>query len=121
MPGGCRRISDVATTQKIRESQRIPLRRKSAQRWSDPAPRYPAEQHEQDRQREPGESVVVGFPRVTNISVGRREGCKEGDTHHGATHFAVADVIARHAAARLTAEVGVVQQRAGVAGQQDKR
>ena len=58
---------------------------------------------------------------MTNISIGRREGCEEGDTHYDATHFAVADVVARDASARLTTEVGVVQQCAGVADQQDKR
>ena len=51
---------------------------------------------------------------MTNVGIGGGKGRKERDTHHDAAHFAVANVVARHATAGLIAEVGVEEKHARV-------
>ena len=45
---------------------------------------------------------------MSDISIGRGKGCEEGNTDYDAAHLAITHVVARHAAAGLAAEVGVV-------------
>ena len=58
---------------------------------------------------------------MPNIGIGRGEGGEERDADDNTAHFAVAHVITRHAPTGFRSQVGVVEQRRGISGEEPKR
>ena len=73
----CGFMAENSTSDVVWNGKRVPFGRKAPQWRTDPTPRDPAENNEQNGQGEPSDSVLVAFPRVSDKGVGGREGGKK--------------------------------------------
>ena len=77
-------------------------------------PSQPSEEHDDPGVGQPRQAVFVALAGVADVAVGAGVGGEEGNPDDEATGAAPADVVARDPLCPLPAQVGVMQQQAGV-------